>query len=335
MIRSVGVAFSIVLLHFATAQDLPRVEATPLPGQQVSFSVDGEQRCAWHYGKQYPRPFFFPFCTQDSQSLTRMGHPGAENHDHHRSIWFAHHKVNGIDFWSDNTDAQIRWNMWYSISDGPDQAMYSFQLGWYDGQGKQIMQQDTVSVVSPDQTGDGTLLELQITLKPPPNGAPVTLQKPNFGILAVRVAKSITHHFGSGNLTDSEGRVGEKNIFGKAAQWMDYSGPVWTREKANRKAITAGITYFNHPNNPEHPVKWHVRSDGWMGASLCMDKDYQVTHEQPIVLRYLLHAHQGEYSKETAQPVFQHFSQSKGFEIRKSKRPHRQYETVRLGESPE
>ena len=33
-------------------------------------------------------------------TLTRIGHPGAENHDHHRSVWFAHHKVNGLDFWS-------------------------------------------------------------------------------------------------------------------------------------------------------------------------------------------------------------------------------------------
>ena len=30
-----------------------------------------------------------------------MGHPGAPDHDHHRSVWFAHFKVLGIDFWGD------------------------------------------------------------------------------------------------------------------------------------------------------------------------------------------------------------------------------------------
>ncbi|MEZ5432290.1 MAG: DUF6807 family protein [Verrucomicrobiales bacterium] len=51
---------------------------------------------------QYPRGrLHFPLTGPSGEPLTRMGHPGAENHDHHRSVWFAHNKLNGLDFWSE------------------------------------------------------------------------------------------------------------------------------------------------------------------------------------------------------------------------------------------
>jgi hypothetical protein len=39
--------------------------------------------------------------------------------------------------------------------------------------------------------------------------------------------------------------------------------------KDKRVAVTEGITYFDHAKNPSYPSHWHVREDGWMGASLC------------------------------------------------------------------
>src|SRR3972149_5497779 len=89
-----------------------RYEVLPLADHQVSLRVDGIERLRWHSGSNYPRPFFFPLVGPSGQPLTRMGHPGAPNHDHHQSIWFAHNKVLGIDFWSDNTAARIRQKQW-------------------------------------------------------------------------------------------------------------------------------------------------------------------------------------------------------------------------------
>ncbi|MCH7687320.1 MAG: PmoA family protein, partial [Planctomycetes bacterium] len=84
---------------------IPRCQVIPLAEHQVSLQIDGTERLRWHYGRQYPRPFFFPFAGPSGSWLTRMGHPGAPNHDHHRPIWFAHARVLGIDFWSEQTEA--------------------------------------------------------------------------------------------------------------------------------------------------------------------------------------------------------------------------------------
>ncbi len=219
-----------------------------------------------------------------------MGHPGAPDHDHHRSIWFAHEKVLGIDFWGDRTPARIRQKQWLAYQDGDDEAIMAVLLGWYDGHDpKELLTQEVVAAIRPAGDG-GTLVELQSTFTP--TAESLELGQTNFGFLAVRVAKSISAHFGGGRITSSEGGKNESEIFGKSAHWMDYSGPV-QRNTADNVGSEAGITYFDHSTNPGHPTRWHVREDGWMGASVCRTGPLVIHRAKPLVLRYLLHAHAG------------------------------------------
>jgi len=308
-------------------------EILPLPDHQVSFLHDGIETIRWHFDPKYPRPFFYPFNGPSGISLTRMGHPGAQNHDHHRSIWFAHAKVDGIDFWSENTKARVRQKMWLAYEDGKKEAIMASQLGWFDEAGVERMEQDLVAASFPGQNG-GHFLEIQLTLRPAAGRDAVALGKSNFGLLAVRVAKSISHHFGGGQLTNSEGLVGEEAIFGKRAAWMDYSGPVVVGTGPDRKIVTEGITFFDHPGNPRHPTAWHVRSDGWMGASFCMEEGYTITKDPPLVLRYLLYAHGEGCDPDEAAKSLANFEARPGFIVEKATRPHRQFEVRRVEKGP-
>lgn len=187
----------------------PRCQVIPLPDDQVSIRIDGTERTRWHYSRHYPRPFFYPFNGPSGEALTRMGHPGAANHDHHRSIWFAHAKVLGIDFWSDNTQADIRQKHWLVYQDGDEQAMLATRLDWHDGhEPQELLTQIVIAVFRPGDNGE-TLFEIQTEFIP--QASSLEFQQTNFGFLAVRVAKSIAEHFGSGHLTNSEGLVGEKD----------------------------------------------------------------------------------------------------------------------------
>jgi hypothetical protein len=42
------------------AYRFPRCQITPQPLDQVSFQIDGVERLRWHFGAEYPRPFFYP-----------------------------------------------------------------------------------------------------------------------------------------------------------------------------------------------------------------------------------------------------------------------------------
>ena len=323
--------FSVCLPSLGRCQpsDLPaRCEVLPLPGHQVSLRIDGKELTRWHYGNEYPRPFFFPFNGPSGTSLTRMGHPGAPNHDHHRSIWFAHYKVEGVDFWSDETGARIRQKGWIAYEDGDDEAIMASSLGWFDGDGVEILEQDLVAAIIPEAEGE-YLLELQITFRPGKGREHVTLDQTNFGFLAVRVAKSLSGHFGGGTISNSEGLVGEKAIFGKRSRWMDYSGYVADNKGEQREWMAEGVTYFDHPMNPRYPTHWHVREDGWMGAAFGFADSFRISKEHPLILRYLLYAHQGGYDAAKALAMAAQFAQRPGFVVRNSKRPHRQFDVSR------
>jgi hypothetical protein len=315
----------------ANVQWTPKLcELDPLPDHQVSFRIGGVEQCRWHFGNQYPRPFFYPLNGPTGQPLTRMGHPGAENHDHHRSVWFASHDIDGHDFWSENGGTQIRQKHWYRYRDGDDEAIMASKLGWYDAAGRERMEQDLAVAIIP-LADNQYALELQIDLRPGAGLESVELGKTNFGILAVRVAKSISAHFGSGRLTNSNGDQGEPAIFGKRAKWVDYSGPVAVGTGDDRQVTIQGITYMDHPQNPSYPSHWHVRDDGWMCASCCFENALGVTRESDLRLRYLLLVHDGAYNENLAGQVHQAFIDRPGLTIRKATKtePHRQYEVER------
>ncbi|MEQ8788736.1 MAG: PmoA family protein [Pirellulaceae bacterium] len=298
----------------------------PLPGHQASFQIDGVERLRWHFGADYPRPFFYPLLGPSGSSLTRMGHPGAANHDHHQSVWFAHNKVLGIDFWSNNGAARIRQKNWLVYEDRDDECAMAVLLGWYDGHDpRELLEQQLVVVMRPGDAAAGgkkqeTLLELQSTFTP--KSDTLEFGQTNFGFLAVRVAKNLSAHFGGGQLTDSDARRGEPNIFGKQAAWMDYSGPV-------PAGGVEGITYFDHSGNPGHPNHWHVREDGWMGASSCMHTPRETTKDAPLMLRYLLHVHGGDIDAGRAAQVAADFEARPTYRVEKSTAKHQQYEIVR------
>jgi hypothetical protein len=295
---------------------IPACQVLPLPDHQVSLRINGAERLRWHFGPLSPRPFFYPLVGPSGSPLTRMGHPGAPDHDHHRSIWFAHARVLGIDFWSDRTAARVRQKQWLAYQDGDDEAILAVLLGWYDGHDpKELLEQELVAGVRPGPDGE-TLLELQATFRP--SAEALEFGKTNFGFLAVRVAKNLSAHFGGGVITNSEGATGEPAVFGKRARWVDYAGPV-------PGGTTEGVTYFDHPTNPGHPAAWHVREDGWMGAAVCLEGSVTTTRRKPLVLRYLLHAHRGAANPERAEQVARDFATRRAYRVERVTVKHQHY----------
>lgn len=314
---------------------LPRCEVLPVPPYQAVFQIDGREVLRWNYGEDYPGPFFYPVIGPVSgRSVTRMGHPGAPDHDHHRSVWFAHNKVLGINFWGLGTGAVVRQRDWLVYDDG-DQARMAVRLDWVDGHDPQpLLEQELIATLNPLENGEFTL-SLQSTFSP--RAEQLELQQTNFGFLAVRMAKSISARFGGGHLTSSTGLTGEPAIFGTAAEWMDYSGPMPTERTSSigepkREAVIEGITCFDHPSNPTFPSKWHVRDDGWMGASACRDAAVILTRDKPLVLRYLLHIHSGEVDTQRATTVAKAWYAEPLLRVIKSRQGHTHFELV--GDAP-
>ncbi len=309
--------------------EISRCEIVPLPEQQTSFRIDGREVTRWHYGPWSPKPCFFPLNgPRSGSSLTRMGHPGAPDHAHHRSVWFAHQKLLGINFWSDQTDARIRQQEWLVYQDGDPEAAMAVKLGWYDGHDPQpLIDQELIAILRPLDDGEYTL-DLHSTFTP--RAEQIEFQQTNFGFLAVRMTKSISAHFGGGHLTGSDGTTGEPDLFGQPSPWMDYSGPISVDNTSPRTVVTEGITYFDHHLNVSYPSKWHVREDGWMGASPCRDRAIIATKQEPLRLRYRLHVHHGPVDLTQATEIAASWAEEPDYRIVRATQPHQYFQIERI-----
>lgn len=306
-----------------------RVRIEPLAQQQFGFFLGEQEVTRWDFSHTSPRPFFFPILGPSGRSLTRMGHPGAPDHDHHRSLWFAHSDLMGIDFWSENSPARIRQSRWYAIEDGNDSARIAVELHWTDGHDpKPLLKQDLFVTIR--ERTDGWTLELQSDFRAEAEG--IEFRKSNFGILGLRVAKSLSVAFGSGKITGADGFEGEPDLFGKANRWIDYSGPVYVDPKkaaaeqtGEKDWVTEGLTLIDHRSNPNYPAKWHVRSDGWIGPSLSRDANVLVPINRPLTYRYLLLVHAGRCNPKQIEAIASSFDDSPPLQVQKSSKPHQQF----------
>lgn len=305
-----------------------RVRIEPLAERQFGFFIGQAEVARWHFSDLTPRPYFFPVNGPSNRSLTRMGHPGAPDHDHHRSLWFAHSDLLGIDFWSENTLSRIRQSQWYAIDDGPESARIGFELIWTDGHDPQpLIKQDVF--VTMRALAHGWSLELQSDFRASAEG--VEFRQSNFGILGLRVAKSLSVVFGGGTITGADGSKGEPELFGKPNRWIDYSGPIYT-EPAPASPVVEGLTLIDHAKNPSHPAKWHVREDGWIGPSLSRDKSILVPRERGLTCRYLLYVHADSCDSAQITSLADAFDASRALGLRKGTRPHHRFEIVELSE---
>jgi len=263
-------------------KSVPRMQVVPMPYHQASFQRDGMELTRYHFGPGLHRPFLFPVVGPSGRSLTRMGHPhDPESHSHHNSVWISHNDVNGISFWSDGGKGKIRHKRIVEFVDSDEQASLVAENEWVDNDSKVLLVETRRIMVIPLSNGEWLLT---IDMKFKANNETVTLGKTPFGMIGVRMTKTIGVNDGGGKIRNSEGAVSEKEVLWKKARWVDYSGAV-TNDKIE------GITLFDHPDNPNYPTYFHVRNDGWMGASTTFDGPREIRPDEPLHLRYGLYVH--------------------------------------------
>ena len=261
---------------------VPRLQVVPQAYGQASFQRDGVEITRYHFGAELERPFLFPVVGPSGRSLTRMGDPrDPQGHSHHNSVWLSHVDVGGVDFWSDKRLGIVRHKRIVKYEDEGEKSYLVAENEWVDKDGK-VLLNETRQVTVVLLEGKDWLLILDSTFAA--KGKPVTLGKTPFGFIGVRMAKTLGVNDGGGRIRNSEGGVNEKDIFWKKARWVDYSGPIETGR-------IEGITLFDQPGNPNHPSNFHVRNDGWMGASLTFEGPRDVTPDKPLHLRYGLYIH--------------------------------------------
>ena len=282
------------------AKSVSNVQAVPLPYDQVSFQHLGRELTRYHFGRSLRRPFCYPVIGPAGQSLTRMGNPEAPFRErHHCSVWISHKDINGVSFWEDDGKGQIVCRRVEQYTDGPRSASMLSINAWQIDEEKVLMyDRRRISVMPLGHNQWMMVIDLQLEAPP---GESVEIGRTTYGIIGVRMAKTISVHYGGGRILNSEGHLNEQHVLFKPARWVDYSGPITNQ-------ATGGITLMDHPDNHGHPTPFIVRNIGWMGICLTCNRPLTIETGKPLRLRYGLWVHAGVPKKEEVESRWKAFT---------------------------
>jgi hypothetical protein len=240
---------------------------------RVRVEIDGKLFTEYRF-RGAPQVYFYPLIGPGGAKMTRswpMEEAPNEEHDHphHRSLWFAHGLVNGVDFWTEPASfgkkppthplGQIVHQKFLELRGGAKDGVISSLNHWVAPEGVLLQSVQTVRVHAGQN--EERLIDFEVTLTAADKE--VVLGDTKEGSMAVRINESMRmmqpgKKPGLGHALNSEGqRDGE--VWGKRAAWVDYSGPV--------DGQTLGIAFFDHPGNPGHPNRWHARDYGLFAAN--------------------------------------------------------------------
>lgn len=229
--------------------------------EENSLRIDlaGKPFTAYLFGYEPPqtRPVFYPVFGPRGIPVTRSwpfeDKSGEDqDHPHHRSLFFAHGDVNGVNFWSQAEGAGVQVHGGFgAVSSGRFVGGFSERLLWQTVDGEPVMA-ETRLLRFYNVRGNLRVFDVDMEFHAEFGDVKFGDTKEG-GIISFRIAESMKGAR-TGRIENALGAVGERECWGKPAPWVDYSGIV--------KGKTLGIAVFDHCENLRHPARWHVRDYG-------------------------------------------------------------------------
>jgi len=192
------------------------------------------------------KPYFWPV-NGPSGNVVRGA--GGGDHPHHTGLYLSyggHGEGGSANIWSDWDEppygpcGKMLHQRFIRLTEGPVYAEFVEELIHVKGNGDIILDEKRTARVWYADNGT-RFLDLSFETTPP-----LDIGKRQF-MLVARITPSMKIP-NEGHVENSEGDVGRKEIHHKHARWCDFSGDVG--DGVN------GISFFDHPQNPEYPGFW-------------------------------------------------------------------------------
>ena len=113
-----------------------------------------------------------------------------KDHQHHRSLWFSHGAVNGVDFWAETPKAgKIQHDQFLELKSGKDEGFIKSTSKWVAPDGKVVCTDERIFRVY-NRPANERLFDFEITIKAPAD-RDVLFGDTKEGTMAVRVNESM------------------------------------------------------------------------------------------------------------------------------------------------
>ena len=268
-------------------------------GTALAVTIGGRPFGSYLFDPELAKPCLWPLAGPGGTTMTRSwplapeGEWGRDSRDHlhHKGLWVAHGDVNGADLWGEGEGSgRIVHRGFGAKTAGAVFAGFSALNEWRSASSDVLCEEERTLRIM--RLGDDSrLVDLAVRLRA--RGGDVTLgDTKEAGICAVRVPSSMEHKC---VIESSAGALGEAECWGRPAHWVDFSGKAGGRHR--------GVAILDHPDNPRHPTRWHVREYGLFAANPFALSDYKSGFERDgtlvveagdeVTFRYRVVLHKG------------------------------------------
>jgi hypothetical protein len=294
-------------------------------GNQIDVSIGGKPFSTYHFDPDVAKPYLMPLRSAQGTIVTR-GYPVANDvpqgsqHDpsfepHQRPLYFAHGNIDGLDFWGEEAFAKYyndhgKQAYGHMVLDKVDEAR-----GGDTGVVKaEFSLQGPTGRVIGDETqafrfrGDDhtRIIDCEFTVRA--THGPLTFGDSKEGTFGIRVVKELDSP--PAHMVNSHGAEGEKAIWGKRAEWVNYDGKV--------EGEDVGIAVFDHPKSFRHPTTWHARGYGLFSANPFglrdfthdpnQDGSWTIPEGKSLTFRYRVVIHHGDYKEANIAEAYQKYA---------------------------
>ena len=269
-------AFSLALIALFLGLAMASISLGATPNRVSLEEMDGkirvlidEQLFTEYRYKGYAKPILYPVFGPQQLPMTRS-YPlrtdiaeEAKDHPHHKSMWFTHGSVNGINFWEEIKDSgKIVHDQLLLVEENTHEATIRATNTWLDGQGKEVCRDQTTLVF----TASSRYRTIDWLTELSANSREIVFGDTKEGTMGIRMHPNLrldntAQKGGSIPNGQAENSVGVRgrDVWGKRAEWIDYWGTI--------QGQVIGIAIFDHPRNPRHPTWWHARDYGLVAAN--------------------------------------------------------------------
>lgn len=279
-----------------------------------AISIDGKPFATFNTGEKENKPFLAPVRSASGKIVTRRFPmemiPGeSRDHLHHRGLWFTYDDVNGVKFWENDPTyrkgrigkqvvKKLEWK------GGGKKGTLTATIEWQTPEGEVLLVERRAMIFEPHATL--RTIEFRTVLE---GAQEVKLGDTKEGAFAIRLAEEFTERRGV-KIVDAAGRERMKGVWGKRADWVDYSTEL--------EGEKLGVALMSHPSNPHHAPYWHARDYGLFAMNPFGQNAFDATQEERITklakgeklaYRWLVVVHPGDASAVAG--IYKSFAASK------------------------
>ena len=308
--KSVSLVIAGILCSSAASAATVTLERSP---DKVAIRVDGQPFTTYYYGSETAKPYLMPLRTASGDVVTRgfpvvndvsAGNPKASSFEpHQRPLYFGHGDIDGLDFWQEPV-----FDKYYT--DHGHQAyghMLLKSVEQVSAQGDSATVRARFTLNSPNNreigeesqtftfSGDARTRTIDCEFILYATNGPLDVGDTKEGTFAIRLAPELSAPHA--HMVNSQGAEGEKAIWGKPADWVDYSGTI------SGKHVDVAI--FDSPKSFRHPTTWHARAYGLFAANPFglreftgdpnKDGSWTIPEGKSLTFRYRVVIHEGEW----------------------------------------